>query len=60
MTTPMVLSGVECRGNEETLDSCLHHQLNEVDCPGQSENIAAVVCTQGISFGPALATKTLL
>jgi len=56
----MVLSGVECRGNEDSLDSCLHHQINEVDCPGESENIAAVVCTSGWFENSRLADVNLL
>jgi lysyl oxidase-like protein 2/3/4 len=45
---PMILSGVQCTGTEDTLDACLHDQINVVDCPGERENIAAVACTQGM------------
>ncbi|XP_067007855.2 lysyl oxidase homolog 2 [Anabrus simplex] len=42
----MVLSGVECRGNEPDLTRCLHDRIGQVSCPGSGENIAAVVCSK--------------
>lgn len=41
----MVLSGVQCHGDEASLSHCLHDQMGDVSCPGKSENIAGVVCT---------------
>lgn len=31
---PMVISGIECQGNERNLAECLHDKV--VDCPGTS------------------------
>ncbi|XP_076295127.1 lysyl oxidase homolog 3A [Lasioglossum baleicum] len=39
---PMIISGVQCRGDENSLTECLHDKV--VDCPGSVENIASVVC----------------
>jgi lysyl oxidase-like protein 2/3/4 len=46
----MVLSGVQCRGDEEFLSHCLHDQIGQISCPGKRENIAAVVCTSGKQY----------
>lgn len=43
----MVLSGVQCHGNEEFLSYCLHDKIGQISCPGKRENIAGVVCTSG-------------
>ena len=45
----MILSGVKCNGNEESLYECMHSEMGQVSCPGRRENIAAVVCTKGSS-----------
>lgn len=44
---PMVISGIECQGNERNLAECLHDKV--VDCPGPGENVAGVVCTREIA-----------
>lgn len=44
----IVLSGVQCRGNEATLDHCVHERAWDVQCPGDRENIATVVCASGM------------
>jgi lysyl oxidase-like protein 2/3/4 len=44
----IVMSGVECRGNEFSLGHCLHDDMETLHCPGQRDNIASVVCTRGI------------
>ncbi|XP_075227105.1 lysyl oxidase-like 2 isoform X2 [Lycorma delicatula] len=41
----MLLSGVQCRGNEASLEHCLYDQTYNVQCPGTRENIASVVCS---------------
>jgi len=41
----MVLSGVQCQGNESHLSHCFHDEMGQISCPGKWENIAAVVCT---------------
>uniref|UniRef100_A0A646QGM2 protein-lysine 6-oxidase n=1 Tax=Hemiscolopendra marginata TaxID=943146 RepID=A0A646QGM2_9MYRI len=42
----MVLSGVQCTGRETSLADCLHHQMGWVFCPGRTQNIAGVMCTE--------------
>ncbi|XP_054001220.1 lysyl oxidase homolog 3-like isoform X2 [Hylaeus anthracinus] len=39
---PMAVSGVQCRGDEDSLSQCLHDRT--MDCPGLVENVASVVC----------------
>ncbi|PSN40047.1 hypothetical protein C0J52_20193 [Blattella germanica] len=41
-SSAIMLSGVNCTGNEESLEHCLHSDMGEVSCPGKRENIAAV------------------
>ncbi|XP_063232254.1 lysyl oxidase homolog 3 [Bacillus rossius redtenbacheri] len=40
----VLLSGVQCRGTETSLDHCLHDPAGRVACPGRTDDIAAVVC----------------
>ncbi|KAJ8709781.1 hypothetical protein PYW08_009785 [Mythimna loreyi] len=41
----IVISGVNCDGNETSLFDCRHRQHDEVRCPGDFGHAAAVVCT---------------
>ncbi|CAB3227745.1 unnamed protein product [Arctia plantaginis] len=41
----IVLSGVNCEGNETNLFQCNHEEYGEVTCPGEVGHVAAVVCT---------------
>ena len=41
----MVLSGVQCRGNETRLDQCIINDPYPLQCPGNKDQIAGVVCT---------------
>ncbi|GAB6027480.1 Lysyl oxidase 3 [Chamberlinius hualienensis] len=43
---PVVLSGVTCTGRENSLADCDHDQSGTVFCPGRTENIAGVICTE--------------
>ncbi|KAG1690282.1 Lysyl oxidase 3 [Nymphon striatum] len=40
----MVLSGTTCNSKHKHIGECLHGQMGQVYCPGESENIAGVVC----------------
>lgn len=40
----MILSGVECWGNETELSHCLHGEIGKVECPGKKGHVAGVVC----------------
>nr|XP_053650582.1 lysyl oxidase homolog 3-like [Cherax quadricarinatus] len=42
----IVISGVKCTGNEESLDQCLHDRVGDVFCPDPAPdpNIAGVTC----------------
>ena len=42
--TSMILSGVQCRGNETGLSHCFHDEWGQVECPGKKGHIAGVVC----------------
>ncbi|KAL1137594.1 hypothetical protein AAG570_009292, partial [Ranatra chinensis] len=43
----IVMSGVECRGNESTLEECSSHLGPLIECPGiADDNIAGVICTK--------------
>lgn len=42
---PVVLSGVECAGNESSLAGCYHQQ--KATCSTRKETVAAVVCVRG-------------
>lgn len=42
---PVVLSAVECAGNESSLAHCFHQY--KAKCSSRKETVAAVVCTQG-------------
>ena len=42
---PPIMSGVSCKGNEDSLDECYHDATNF--CPGSGlTEVAAVVCVQ--------------
>ncbi|XP_065213799.1 lysyl oxidase homolog 2A-like isoform X2 [Planococcus citri] len=41
----MILSGVNCRGNESRLDHCMITDPFTTECPGNRDQIAGVVCT---------------
>ncbi|KAK6621916.1 hypothetical protein RUM44_001723 [Polyplax serrata] len=41
----MLLSGVQCRGNETGLQHCLHDDLGKIECPGKKGHYAGVVCS---------------
>ncbi|KAJ8715684.1 hypothetical protein PYW07_010166 [Mythimna separata] len=41
----IVISGINCDGNETSLFDCRHRQHDEVRCPGDVGHAAAVVCT---------------
>jgi len=40
-----LISGVACKGSEDSLLDCDHDQFGEVFCPGQGQEIAALTCT---------------
>ncbi|CAH2059220.1 unnamed protein product, partial [Iphiclides podalirius] len=42
----IVLSGLQCEGNETNLFMCKHSDFGDVVCPGEKGFVAAVVCTQ--------------
>ncbi|XP_045506497.1 lysyl oxidase homolog 2B-like [Colias croceus] len=44
-SSQIILSGVECEGNETNLFSCKHREFGDVFCPGERGHVAAVVCT---------------
>ncbi|XP_050685207.1 lysyl oxidase homolog 2B [Leptidea sinapis] len=48
-SSKIVLSGVDCEGNETNLFSCRHREFGNVLCPGEQGHVAAVVCTQHLS-----------
>ncbi|XP_045490332.1 lysyl oxidase homolog 2B [Pieris rapae] len=41
----IILSGVQCEGNETNLFSCKHRQFGNVMCPGGKGHVAAVICS---------------
>ncbi|XP_013779229.1 lysyl oxidase homolog 2A-like [Limulus polyphemus] len=41
----LILSGVSCTGDEDSLADCLHDETGHVECPGKDESIAGVICT---------------
>lgn len=45
MNTSMILSGVQCWGNETDLSHCLHDEMEKVECPGKVGYVAGVICT---------------
>ncbi|CAH2096876.1 unnamed protein product [Euphydryas editha] len=45
----IILSGVQCLGNETNLFMCKHQGLGDVTCPGKPGHVAAVVCTQHLA-----------
>ncbi|XP_029835472.2 lysyl oxidase homolog 2 [Ixodes scapularis] len=45
----MLLSGIQCTGDEKNLADCLHDQLGKVTCPGVEDNIAGVMCTDELA-----------
>lgn len=49
----IVMSGVECLGNEFSMGHCLHDDMETLHCPGDRANIAAVVCTRGRESSPS-------
>ena len=43
---PRVISGLSCKGNEQSLLQCDHDDVGELFCPGEGmQDIAGVVCT---------------
>ncbi|KPJ03811.1 Lysyl oxidase-like 2 [Papilio xuthus] len=48
-SSKIVLSGVQCEGNETNLFGCKHSEFGEVVCPGEKGHVAAVVCTQHLA-----------
>lgn len=45
MDQPVVLSAVECAGNESSIAHCYYH--HKATCSSRKETVAAVVCTRG-------------
>ncbi len=45
----LVLSGSECRGNENSLFDCMFDEPSDVKCPGPKNHVAAVVCSEKMS-----------
>lgn len=41
----ILLSGIQCRGNETKLEHCLINTPYSNECPGNKDQIAGVVCT---------------
>ncbi|XP_073963631.1 lysyl oxidase homolog 2-like [Choristoneura fumiferana] len=48
-SSKVILSGVDCRGNETNLFMCDHQDLGDVTCPGDIGHVAAVVCTDRLA-----------
>lgn len=48
----IALSGVQCNGNEDSLNQCLHDIVKEISCPGPipDGNIAGVTCVNSKIF----------
>lgn len=44
-SSKILLSGVQCRGNETNLGHCNSIAPSMNDCPGNQDQIAGVVCT---------------
>lgn len=42
----LLISGTECHGNETSLHECLHHELGNVECFGDDNHVAAVICVE--------------
>lgn len=42
----ILISGTECYGNETSLQSCKHHELGNIMCPGDQSKVAAVICAE--------------
>lgn len=45
----LLLSGSECRGNEKSFFDCLFNEPKDVKCPGPTNHVAAVVCSEKMS-----------
>lgn len=45
----ILVSGTECYGNETGLHECVHHELGNVDCPDDVNEVGAVICVQQIA-----------
>ncbi|CAH0763306.1 unnamed protein product [Diatraea saccharalis] len=45
----IVMSGIECSGNENNLFLCRHGEYGIVKCPGEKGHVAAVVCTRHLA-----------
>lgn len=45
----IMLSGTECYGNETSLSDCVHHNFNELICPGQTNTVASVICVPSMA-----------
>ncbi|XP_068625619.1 lysyl oxidase homolog 3A [Battus philenor] len=48
-SSPVVLSGIQCEGNETNLFMCKHGDFGDLSCLGQKGHVAGVVCTQYLS-----------
>lgn len=46
----ILLSGIQCRGNETKLDHCSINDPHTAECPGNKDQIAGVVCTSSSVF----------
>lgn len=42
----VLISGTECVGNEAGLHDCVHHEMGNIECPGDENHVAAVICTR--------------
>ncbi|XP_026754306.2 lysyl oxidase homolog 2B [Galleria mellonella] len=45
----IVLSGVQCQGNESNLFMCKHQEYGAVVCPGEVGHVAGVICTNHLA-----------
>lgn len=45
----IILSGVQCEGNETNLFLCRHKEFGNVFCPGEIGHVAAVVCSRTLA-----------
>jgi len=45
LNSTRLISGISCKGNEESLLDCDHDQFGDVFCPGDHTQIAGVTCT---------------
>ncbi|KAG4067788.1 hypothetical protein HA402_010474 [Bradysia odoriphaga] len=45
----LLLSGSECRGNENSFFDCVFDEPGDIKCPGPKNHVAAVVCSEKMS-----------